>query len=919
MNESDKTKEQLIEELKLLRTLIDALPDRLYVKDAKGRFVICNKAVSEDADLPFSEGPVGKTDFDLFSAEEAAAFYAGEQEIIRTGNPIVNEELHRIQRKDGRENWSLCTKLPWRDKNGNIIGIIGANREITELKNAEKAFRESEARYKAIFETAKEGILVADVETKQFKYANPAICKMLGYTAEELIRMSINDIHSKEHLQHVLSAFHAQVRGESDSSCNIICLRKDGTTFYADIHTTNVVIDQRLCNVGFFTDVTRHKHDEEALCESEQKYRLLVEQLPAITYTAALDEMSTTLYTSPQVQDILGVSQADYKADPDLWRKLLHPDDRDRVMMELALAHQTGELFSYEYRMLKKDGRVVWIRDEARIVRDDKGKALYLQGVMYDITANKQAEEALRQSEEKFRGLAERSFDMVFTTDTRGFITYLSPASGRIFAYKPEEMAGKHFSTFLVESEIPKATQRFIEKLKGARLGSLHLEAKKKDGSSVFIELNSALIIQDGVVQGTQGIIRDVTERKKAEEQLQKAQEELETRVQQRTADLARAIEELQNEIAEREQAEESLRRAEERFRTVFENTIVGLYRTTPDGRILLANPALIEMMGCKSFEELARLNLEKEGFDPSMPRSIFKQRIEKEGRVIGFETVWLRPDGSKLFVSESAFAVRDGDGNILYYEGTAQDISKRKEAEEKLMLYQEQLRSLASELSLAEERLRRRIATELHDNIAQNLAVSKVKLEALADPANPGLVKSLGEVINLVAQTIDATRSLTFEMSPPVLYELGFEAAVGWLAKQTRQRFGLDVEFSDDEKAKPLDIDVRVLLFQAVRELLVNVVKHAGTGRAKVSVHRGRGRILVTVEDDGVGFDVSSIGISDYSKGGFGLFNIRERLSHIGGGVEISSKPGHGTRVTLTAPIDDQNKKKKTRSGAKK
>ena len=919
MNESDKTKEQLIEELNLLRTLVDALPDRLYVKDAKGRFVICNKAVSEDADLPFSGGPVGKTDFDLFSAEKAGTFYAGEQEIIRTGNPIVNEEVHRICRKDGRENWSLCTKLPWRDKNGNIIGIIGANRDITELKNAEKALRESETRYKVIFETAREGIVAADIKTKRFKYAYPAICEMLGYTAEEMQKMSINDIHPIEFLPHVISEFEAQARGEKTLACNIPCLRRDGTVFFADINTTNVMIDKRPCNVGFFTDITEHRHAEEALRESEQKYRLLVEQLPAITYTAVLDEASTTLYTSPQVQEILGASQADYKADPDLWRKLLHPDDRDRVMTELTLAHQTGESFSCEYRMLKKDGRVVWIRDDARIVRDDKGKALYLQGVMYDITANKQAEEALRQSEEKFRGLAERSFDLIFVTDAKGNTTYVSPACERIFGYKSEEMTGRHFAEFLVESDAQKATQKFADHIRNRNIEILSVEAKKKDGTSVFIEVNPSPVIQNGKVTGMQGIIRNITERKKSEEELQRARDELETRVRQRTADLAQAIEELQKEIAERKQAEESLRKAEERFRTVFENTIVGLYRTTPDGRILLANPALIKMMGCKSFEQLAQLNLEKEGIDPSTPRSIFKQRIEKEGRVIGLESVWRRPDGSKLFVSESAFAVRDASGNILYYEGTAHDISKRKEAEEKLILYQEQLRSLASELSLAEERLRRRIATELHDNIAQNLAVSKVKLEALADPANPGLVKSLGEVIDLVAQTIDATRSLTFEMSPPVLYELGFEAAVGWLAKQTRQRFGLDVEFSDDGKAKPLDIDVRVLLFQAVRELLVNVVKHAGTGRAKVSVHRGRGRILVTVEDDGVGFDVSSIGISDYSKGGFGLFNIRERLSHIGGGVEISSKPGHGTRVTLTAPIDDQNKKKKTRSGAKK
>ena len=389
-----------------------------------------------------------------------------------------------------------------------------------------------------------------------------------------------------------------------------------------------------------------------------------------------------------------------------------------------------------------------------------------------------------------------------------------------------------------------------------------------KDGRVVWIR-DDARIVEDanGRPLYLQGVMYDITERKNAEKELQKAHDELETRVKQRTADLARAVEELQKEIAERKHAEESLRKAEERFRTIFENTVVGLYRTTPDGRILLANPALVKMMGYQSFEELAQLNLEKEGIDPSTPRSIFKQRIEKEGKVIGLESVWIRRDGTKLFVSESAFAVRDENGNILYYEGTAQDITKRKEAEEKLLLYQQQLRSLASQLSLAEEQLRRRIATELHDHISQNLAISKIKLESLADPAKPDLARSLNEITDLIAQTIDVTRSLTFEVSPPVLYELGFEAAVGWLAKQTRQRFGLEVEFTDDGKPKPLDTDIRVLLFQAVRELLVNVVKHAnarkvnglhGSNQRTTTMAGVRDRIRIIVEDDGVGFDVS-------------------------------------------------------------
>ncbi len=648
-----------------------------------------------------------------------------------------------------------------------------------EHKQTEQTLQESEARYKAIFESAREGILVADIETKRLKYANSAICSMFGYAVDEWRQLSVHDVHPEEALPHVIAEFEAQARGEKTLATNIPCLRKDGTIFYADINTTNVVIDQRPCNVGLFTDITERKRAEEALRESEQRYRLLVEQLPAITYTAALDQASTTLYISPQVKEILDMSPDDYKADPDLWRKLLHPDDRGHVMDEVKKSHRTGRPFSCEYRMVTKDGRIVWIRDDARIVEDSQGRPIYLQGVMYNIT-----------------------------------------------------------------------------------------------------------------------------EHKKAEEQLKKAREELELRVRQRTSDLAGVVEELQKEIAERKLAEESLRKTEKRFRTIFENTIVGLYRTTPDGRILLANPAIVKMMGCKSFKELAQINLEKEGFDPSTPRSMFKQRIAKKGKVIGLESIWLRPNGTKLFVSESAVAVKDENGNIIYYEGTVQDVTKRKEAEEKLMLYQEQLRSLASQLSLAEERLRRRIATELHDHVSQNLAISKMKLESLAGSAAPDQANSISEITELLGQTIETTRSLTFEVSPPVLYELGFVAAVRWLAKQTRQRFDLNVEFADDGKPKPLDSDVRILLFQAVRELLVNVAKHAKAGKAGISTRKVRNHIKITVEDDGVGFDVPAVRSRDYTKGGFGLFNIRERLDQIGGSVEIHSSSGHGTRITLIAPL---------------
>ncbi|MGD1043009.1 MAG: PAS domain S-box protein [Sedimentisphaerales bacterium] len=914
MTDSDKTKEQLIQEIELLRTLIDALPDRLYVKDTKSRFVICNKAVAEDTDLPFSGDPIGKSDFDLFPPELASTFYAAEQEIIRTGKPMFNEELHRTRRKDGQDNWSLCTKLPWRDKNGNIIGVIGTNRDITKRKMAEQALQESETRYKAIFESAREGILVVDIETKRLKFANPAFCKMFGYATEELARMTINDIHPGKHLPDVLAEFEAQARGEKTLAQNVPCLHRDGTIFYADIDTTCVIIDQRPCNVGLFTDITERKHAEEALRESEARYKAIFESTKEGIIVADI-ETKRFMYSNPAICKMFGYTEEElsrmsindihlkeYQAEA-----IRHFEDMTCGKREL----------SHNVPCLRKDGTIFYADVNAIIVSINN--KLCNVGLFTDITERKHAEEALRESEEKFRGLAERSFDIIFTMNADGYIKYISPACERILAFKPEEMIDKSFKNFVTKSYLQPTIKYFTGIIKGHALKSFISEVKRKDNAPVFIEANMSPLLQDGKVIGVQGVVRDITERRKAEEQLRKAQEGLEIRVKQRTADLAGVVEDLQNEIAERKRAEESLRNAEERFRTIFENTVVGLYRTTPDGRILMANPALIKMMGCRSFKELAKFNVEKNGFDPSTPRSIFKERIKKEGRIIGLEFVWRRPDGTKLFVSESAFAVKDSKGKIVYYEGTAQDITKRKEAEAKLMLYQQQLRSLASELSLAEERLRRRIAAELHDHIAQNLAISKIKLESLTGDAEPDLVKSLNEVNGLISQTIEATRSLTFEISPPVLYELGFEAAVNWLAKQTRRRFGLEVEFADDGKPKPLNTDIRVLLFQAVRELLVNVVKHARAKKAKVSTCRIQKNIQITVEDNGVGFDAEAISsVKDPTKGGFGLFNIRERLDQIGGSVIINAKAGKGTRITLTAPIEKQEKPRTRFSGAR-
>ncbi len=234
----------------------------------------------------------------------------------------------------------------------------------------------------------------------------------------------------------------------------------------------------------------------------------------------------------------------------------------------------------------------------------------------------------------------------------------------------------------------------------------------------------------------------------------------------------------------------------------------------------------------------------------------------------------------------------------------------ERKRMEETLLAYQQRLRSLASELSLTEEQERRQIVAELHDHVGPTLAICKMKLEAMLESASStGMAEELQEIQQLIAQTINEARTLTLELSHPLLYTVGLAAALKRLTEHTAKRHGIMIQFRDEAQSELLEEELQVVLYRAVRELLVNVVKHAHGQTAKVSIHSDSGNVRIEVQDDGVGFDTAEVDSRVGTTGGFGLFNIRERLDYLGGKCLIESKPGRGTRVTLMVPLRREGK----------
>jgi signal transduction histidine kinase len=235
-------------------------------------------------------------------------------------------------------------------------------------------------------------------------------------------------------------------------------------------------------------------------------------------------------------------------------------------------------------------------------------------------------------------------------------------------------------------------------------------------------------------------------------------------------------------------------------------------------------------------------------------------------------------------------------------------DITQEKAAQAEISAYQERLRALASELSLTEERERCLLAADLHDHIGQILALAQIKLGALRQQAaSLESQASVTEVRDYIGQAIRYTRSLTYELGLPILYDLGLEAALEWLAEQMHEQHGLAIRVHRDQQVKPLGEAARVLVFRVVRELLTNVVKHAEASKVDISIAKRGPFMHIQVEDNGVGFDLADSGPRAGKSSGYGLFSIRERLTSLGGLVKIDSLPGKGTRVSITVPLEQQ------------
>jgi len=490
-----------------------------------------------------------------------------------------------------------------------------------------------------------------------------------------------------------------------------------------------------------------------------------------------------------------------------------------------------------------------------------------------------QAERRLRESEERYRKLVETAMDSIITFDHAGLILSCNAATEHMFGYRIEEMVGRNISillpTWFTEGgdESPVDAANRIMRLIGLWR---EVNGRRRQGDDFPVEIAVSESFANSEIRYT-GILRDISERKRTE--------------------------------------------AELRWRA-------GLLAQTHDavvvwrmgGGVIYWNHGAEELYGWKVAEAAGRPIHRLLSSALPLSEEEFHRQLIENGRWQG-EIRQTTKDGQAVIVESRMVTLTEEFGCILVLE-TNRDVTERRAIHEKvcrlaeeledrvkdrtkeLLQSQTLLRQLASELTIAEQRERRRLATDLHDYLAQLLVCARLKVAQSRGRMEDSEAESwLGESDDILQQALTYTRSLVAQLTPMALHEFGLAAALKWLADQMRQQYRLSVQVDVQQgMSVTLPEDQSVLIFQSIRELLINVAKHARIDQAAVRMEQRDGRLVIAVIDEGLGSDTTTSPPPTSSK--FGLFSIGERMRALGGTFEFRSIHGKGTTATLTLPL---------------
>lgn len=581
-----------------------------------------------------------------------------------------------------------------------------------------------------------------------------------------------------------------------------------------------------------------------------------------------LDTHGTIMEANLRAGKLLGINRNELIGQS--FARFVSSDDRDLLHRHCQEVLQTGTRQTCEVCLRKEADVSRWLYFESLAVHDETGRITHWRTALLDITERKRAEEELRESEARLRAILDNSPGMVFLKDTEGRYLHVNRQFERAFHITGEQVVGKTDEDIFAPEQAAAFRANDLKVLQAG--GPLEFEevAIHDGGPHTSIVSKFPLYGGDGKPYALCGITTDITERKRVEEKLMQS---------------------------------------EERYRSIFENAVEGIFQTTLDGKYVAVNPALARMYGYDSPEDMIPTitDIASQLYVDPGRRNEFIRLMQAQEEVTGFEALVYRKDGSFIWISENVRTRRDQAGVLIGYEGTVENITERKLAEERLRATLEEVRMLSGRLATVEEEERTRIARELHDELGVGLTCLKIDLSRLVTIVGDGvnadaranLDDKVRSMVEQVDSTIAAVQRLVTQLRPALLDNLGLVAAIEWQCHDFQKRTGIPctcVTSADDIAMEP---DRATALFRICQEALTNTARHAQATAVTIKLESHNDSLQLVVADNGVG--IPNTKVSD--RRSLGLLGMKERAAPFGGEVTIQGHPEKGTTITACLP----------------
>jgi len=605
-----------------------------------------------------------------------------------------------------------------------------------------------------------------------------------------------------------------------------------------------------------------------------------------------------TGYDLPSIQRFSG---ADFFA-------LFHPDDRSNVLNLIERIRRTPDerTWEIECRFKAADGRWIWcLSRNAGYCRHRDGSVRRIVGSFLDISDRKKVEQAVQESERRFRTVFENATDAMVFANTRREMVLFNPAFTAMFGYRPKELAGRTTEFLYAGSEGAEAQGGAgYHSRDAADAGPYEIRCLRRDGSAFWVETSSARIRDNqGNIIGFFGIHRNISGRKQSEADLRKAHEDLEQRVTARTAELETTVKALENEMQERRAAETKLRQ----WSRVFMDSSDPIVIEDLDGAIIDLNRAAESAYGWSRSELIGksiRTLLPPERYDAA---DELRRRCRSGETIRNWEGVRQDQGGRSFPVLVTAFQMTDERGDPVSIATVAKDISTLKQVEAELKSSRLNLQELSRKSIEALESDRRVISRELHDNIGGGLAAIKHRLEAIAAmiPQSPEKAgAALDQAVAQLSESIKDTKTISVNLRPLTLDDLGLLSTIDWYARRFSKRYRhIRLVRKADLREDEIDEPVKIVIYRVLQEALKNVARHSGADTVHIRLKKTDGHLDFEVRDNGCGFDPQRLS-PDTNSLNYGLQNMRDRAEICGGSFEVHSVPGRGARIRVLLPV---------------